>query len=43
MAKEFINFKDQYEVNINCLKEADDYYLTEYKLLEDEYNKLNKQ
>lgn len=38
MAKEFRQFPDQYQVNIDYLKSLNDEYLTGAKLLETQYN-----
>lgn len=40
MAKDFINFPEQYEININSMKQEDNIELTCWDLLEDAYNKL---
>lgn len=40
MAGEFIKYPEQYQINLNAMKQADDYSKTEYKLLEQEYNRL---
>lgn len=40
MAKDFINFPEQYEVNINSMKKEEKIELTYWNLLEEEYSKL---
>lgn len=40
MAKDFKNFPEQYEVNINSMKNEKNIELTRFDLLEQEYNKL---
>lgn len=42
MAEIFINFPEQYEINLTHLKSFNDEYLTGASLLEEEYNKIKR-
>lgn len=42
MAREFVRFPEQYQVNMKALKDANNSFLTGVELLEDEYNKIAK-
>ena len=41
MAREFVAFPEQYEVNLAALRAADQYDRTEWRLLAAEYNRLS--
>ena len=40
MAREFVRFPEQYQVNMKALKNADNSFLTGVELLEEEYNRI---